>query len=82
VAFDHRDDVVEVTFAELRDQADGVGLIKTIAMERELFKVEIGEVESDLRDLISEAEQAIRNKDALKARADRLRPREEDDDED
>lgn len=86
VSFDHVGDVVEITFADLADQADGVGMIKTVPMERELFVVELAEIESDLRDLCDEALLAIRNKDAhaqrvAKAKA-RNEPRQEEEDDD
>lgn len=81
VTFDHREDVVEITYAELNDQADGVGLIKTVAMERELFAVEVGEIESDLRDLIDEVVRAIRNPDAHQQRLAKALERNAPDDE-
>lgn len=68
VIFDHVESAVEVTFAELRDQAEGAGLTKTVAFERELFAPEIGAIESDLRDLIDEVMVTLRNEDAMKSR--------------
>lgn len=87
VTIDHQQGVVEVTYAELADQADGVGMMKIVALERELFAVEIGEIESDLIDLIDEARTAIRNDDVREERVRRAiarakgDPGEDDDDE-
>lgn len=71
VSFDHSEDVLEITYADLGDQADGMGMIKTVALQRDLFATEISEIESDLRDLIDEVLTSIRNPDAHKARMDR-----------
>lgn len=89
VSFDHNEGTIEVSFAELRDQAEGAGMMKAIAFERELFHEEVNSLESDLRDLIDEVIISIRNKDARKARIDRAlarlkpepEPEEEEDDE-
>ena len=87
VTFDHTDGSVEIAFAELRDQAEGVGMVKVAAAERELFHAEIVELETDLNDLVDELLIAIRNEDARKARIEKARLRfskkdeEEDDDE-
>jgi hypothetical protein len=80
VTFDHQDGVVEITFAEYRDQGDGVGLLKTIDIELALFANEVRELESDIKDLIDEALLALRNPDAVKERIERARPDLEEDD--
>lgn len=85
LSFDYQDQVLEIAYADLRDQAEGVGMVKTIALERELFLDEVLELERDLKNLIDEVQIAIRNKDARQARIDKamLRinpPRDEDDD--
>lgn len=82
VTFDHQEGLIEVTYAELRDQADGVGMLKTLALERELFEQEIAELESDLRELIEEGVIAIRNEDARKKRIDRAMSKYRKDDDD
>lgn len=84
--FDHQEGVLEITFAELRDQSGGVGLIKTIALERELFASEVADLESSMRDLIDEALVAIRNDDVrqqrLNAAIERSKKKSAEDDDD
>jgi hypothetical protein len=86
IQFDHAEETIEVTFAELRDQAVGAGMLKTIAFEKELFAPEVVSIESDLRDLIDEVLIHIRNEDARQARIDkaiaRNRVHREDEDDD
>lgn len=82
VSIDHQQGVMEITFAELRDQVDGVGMMKIVALERELFAVEIHEIEADLLDLITEARTAIRNEDVLSGRVKRAMERAKGDDDD
>lgn len=88
IAWDHQDQLLEITFAEMRDQGDGVGMLKTVALERALFLDEVTNIEKDLGDLIDEVLISIRNKDVLEQRIKkaelRFNPRpdvEEDDDE-
>lgn len=87
VTFDHQEGVVEITFADLADQAEGVGMIKTAALERELFYSEVEDLEAHLRNMISEVQVSIRNDDARQLRIKRANDRFkggslEDDDED